>query len=152
MADADVWLTVAAEDEFNKLQGAAADWADAVAEAINDITVKAGQPIDLPGAPPEAPFLAKEPPDPDAPAVIYRHAVIGEQGKWLVVSLMNRDDYRATRRAERELAAYPLPVQDLVRRVMSTVADTAATNVNAEPGAVSVDVPQPHGASTARNP
>ena len=124
MAMADIWLTAAAEAAFGELRETAPDQADAVGEAINDITAADGRRIDLPGAPAAEPFLAIEPRQPDAPAVIYRHAANGEPGKWLVVSLMNREDYRAARRAEQALASSPPAVRDLINGV---VAGTVAT-------------------------
>jgi hypothetical protein len=120
----DIWLTAAAEAAFSELQATAPDQAAAVSEAINNITAREGRRIDLPGAPAAEPFLAVEPRDPDAPAVIYRHAANGEPGKWLVVSLMNRDDYKAARQAEQALAATPPAVRELVNGV---VAGTVAT-------------------------
>jgi hypothetical protein len=148
MTMADIWLTAAAEAAFGELQATAPDQADAVSDAINHITAADGRRIDLPGAPAAEPFLAIEPRDPDAPAVIYRHAANGEPGKWLVVSLMNREDYRAARQAERALATTPPAVRDLVNGV---VAGTVATaNVTPEAGTVTVT----HGgaASTTTNP
>jgi hypothetical protein len=124
MTMTDIWLTAAAEAAFSELQATAPDQAAAVSEAINNITAREGRRIDLPGAPAAEPFLAIEPRDPDAPAVIYRHAANGEPGKWLVVSLMNRDDYRAARQAEQALAATPPAVRELVNGV---VAGTVAT-------------------------
>jgi hypothetical protein len=124
MTMADIWLTAAAEAAFSELQATAPDQADAVSEAINTITAADGRRIDLPGAPAAEPFLAIEPRQPDAPAVIYRHAANGEPGKWLVVSLMNREDYRAARQAERALASTPPAVRDLINGV---VAGTVAT-------------------------
>jgi hypothetical protein len=134
MTMTDIWLTAAAEAAFSELQATAPDQAAAVSEAINNITAREGRRIDLPGAPAAEPFLAIEPRDPDAPAVIYRHAANGEPGKWLVVSLMNRDDYRAARQAEQALAATPPAVRELVNGV---VAGTVATvNVAAPTGTV----------------
>ncbi len=134
MTMTDIWLTAAAEAAFSELQATAPDQAAAVSEAINNITAREGRRIDLPGAPAAEPFLAIEPRDPDAPAVIYRHAANGEPGKWLVVSLMNRDDYRAARQAEQALAATPAAVRELVNGV---VAGTVATvNVAAPTGTV----------------
>jgi hypothetical protein len=124
MTMTDIWLTAAAEAAFSELQATAPDQAAPVSEAINNITAREGRRIDLPGAPAAEPFLAIEPRDPDAPAVIYRHAANGEPGKWLVVSLMNRDDYRAARQAEQALAATPPAVRELVNGV---VAGTVAT-------------------------
>jgi hypothetical protein len=130
----DIWLTAAAEAAFSELQATAPGQAAAASEAINNITAREGRRSDLPGAPAAEPFLAIEPRDPDAPAVIYRHAANGEPGKWLVVSLMNRDDYRAARQAEQALAATPPAVRELVNGV---VAGTVATvNVAAPTGTV----------------
>jgi hypothetical protein len=120
----DIWLTAAAEAAFSELQATAPDQADAVSVAINNITATEGRRIDLPGAPPAEPFLSVEPRDPDAPAVIYRHATNGEPGKWLVVSLMNRDDYHAARQAEQALAATPPAVRELVNGVVAGTVGT----------------------------
>ena len=76
---ADIWLTAAAEAAFSELQATAPAQAGAVSDAINHITAAAGRRIDLPGAPAAEPFLAIEPRDPDAPAVLYRHAANGER-------------------------------------------------------------------------
>jgi hypothetical protein len=139
MTMADIWLTAAAEAAFGELKATAPDQADAVSDAINDITVRPGQRINLPGAPPAEPFLAKEPRDPGAPAVIYRRTTTDEPGEWLVVSLMNRDDYRAARQAEQTLAAAPPAVRDFVNAV---VAGTVATvTVTAPPGTVTTTPP-----------
>jgi hypothetical protein len=127
MTMAEIWLTAAAQDAFNELKATSPEQADAVTDAINNIPRRPGRPINLPGAPPDAPFLAKEPSNPYAPAILYRHSTLGEQGEWLVVSLMKRDDYRAARQAERELAAYPPNVQSFVRRAIDSIAGTAAT-------------------------
>jgi hypothetical protein len=140
----DIWLTAAAEAAFSELQATAPDQAAAVSEAINNITAREGRRIDLPGAPAAEPFLAIEPRDPDAPAVIYRHAANGEPGKWLVVSLMNRDDYRAARQAEQALAATPPAVRELVNGV---VAGTVAT-VNVAAPTRTVTTPQAGAAAT----
>jgi hypothetical protein len=146
MTMADIWLTAAAEAAFSELQATKPDQADAVSEAINDITAADGRRIDLPGAPAAEPFLAIEPRQPDAPAVIYRHAANGEPGKWLVVSLMNREDYRAARQAERALASSPPAVRDLINGV---VAGTVAT-ADAAPPTASVTVT--HGGAAPATP
>ena len=70
MTMADIWLTAAAETAFSELRATEPGQAAAVSDAINDITVRPGQPTNLPGAPPAEPFLAKEPSDPSAPVVI----------------------------------------------------------------------------------
>jgi hypothetical protein len=129
MAD-NIWLTAAAGATLEKLPPAQAE---AVNEAIADIFAKPGQRIDLPGAPPAEPFLAKEPSDPDAPAVIYRRATPDEPGEWLVVSLMNRADYRAAQQAEQELAAYPPAIREIVN---AAVAGTVATSASFPPPTV----------------
>jgi len=148
MTMADIWLTTAAEAAFSELQATSPDQADAVSDAINTIIAADGRRIDLPGAPAAEPFLAIEPRDPDAPAVLYRHAANGEPGKWLVVSLMNREDYRAARQAEQALATTPPAVRDLVNGV---VAGTVAT-ANLTPKAGTVTVTHSGAASTTTNP
>jgi len=131
MTMADIWLTAAAEAAFSELQATAPDQANAVSAAINAIAAADGRRIDLPGAPAAEPFLSIEPRDPDAPAVIYRHATNGEPGKWLVVSLMNREDYRAARQAEQALATTPPAVRELVNGVVAGTVATANVTPNA---------------------
>ena len=143
----DIWLTAAAEAAFSELQATSPDQADAVSDAINNITAADGRRIDLPGAPAAEPFLAIEPRDPDAPAVIYRHATNGEPGKWLVVSLMNRQDYRAARQAEQALATTPPAVRELVNGVVAGTVSTA----NVTPKAGTVNVTHGGAASTTTN-
>jgi hypothetical protein len=144
MTMADIWLTAAAGTAFSGLQATAPSQAVAVNEAINDINVRPGQPIDLPGAPPAEPFLAKEPNDPRAPVVIYRRATTDEEGDWLVVSLMNRDDYRAARQAEQTLALAPPAVRNFVNTVVGGT--VASITVTAPPGTVT-STPQTGGAA-----
>ena len=144
MVMASIWLTAAAEAEFKRLQAVAPSQADAVSGAINDIPDNPGNPgrrLNLPGAPPAEPFLAVEPRDPDAPAVIYRRTTPEEDGDWLVVSLMSQDDYRAARRAEIALAAAPPAVRELVNAVVTgTVATVTARAV---PGTVNTGAVNP---------
>lgn len=144
MTMTDIWLTAAAEAAFTELQATEPDQAAAVSEAINSINAREGRRIDLPGAPAAEPFLAIEPRDSHAPAVIYRHAANGEHGKWLVVSLMNRADYRAAWQAEQALAATPPAVRELVNGV---VAGTVAT-VNVAAPAGTATTPQAGAAAT----
>ena len=144
MADADIWLTAAAEAAFSELQETAPRQAAEVATAINDIPASPGRRIDVPGAPPAEPFLAIEPGDPKAPAVIYRHATGDEPGKWLVVSLMNRDDYRAALKAELALAAAPPNIRELVNAVVA--GSVATVTVTAHPGTATAT--SPHGVPT----
>ncbi len=57
-------------------------------------------PLDVPNGPPGARYLVAEPADHDkAPAVIYRHTEPGEPGRWRVVGLLGRDEYRAMQNA-----------------------------------------------------
>ena len=56
---------------------------------------------------------------------------------------MNRDDYRAARRAEQELATYPPAVRELVNTVVAGTIATVTTT--APPGAVTI-TPQTGGA------
>lgn len=114
-----IWLTRAAEGAYLDLQDSAPATAASVAAAISDIPEIPGEALGLPGAPPAEPFLIKEPLDPDAPAILYRRATPDEEGDWLVVSLLDRDDYRALRQAEQDLAAYPPPIQGIVRAALA---------------------------------
>ena len=122
MTMAEIWLTAAARTALEKLPPAQAR---AVNSTIRDIPSKPGQRLNIPGAPQAEPFLAAQPENPDAPVVIYRRTTPDEQGDWLVVSLMNRDDYHAARRAEQTLASAPPAVRDLVNVVAGTVATSA---------------------------
>jgi hypothetical protein len=141
MTMADIWLTEAARDALQRLPRAQAV---AVNAAISDIPSKPGRQLNVPGAPPAERFLAAEPHGRDAPIVIYRRTAPDEQGDWLVVSLMSRDDYRAARHAEETLAAAP----PIVRQIVSAaVAGTVGTvSVTAPAGAVNTT--EPAGAAT----
>ncbi len=131
MTMADIWLTAAARAALEKLPRAEAV---AVNAAISDIPSKPGRRLNIPGAPAAEPFVVLEPPVRDAPVVIYRRTTTDEPGEWLVVDLMNPEDYRAARRAEEALAAAPPKVREIVN---AAVAGTAATvSVTAPAGAV----------------
>lgn len=132
MGMADIWLTAAARSALEELSSGQAR---AVNAAIRDIPGKRGQRFNIPGAPPAEPFLAIEPEDSDAPVVIYRRTTTDEQGDWLVVSLMNRSDYHAVRRAEQSLAAAPPAIRDIVNAVVEGT--VATVNVTAPPGTAS---------------
>jgi hypothetical protein len=128
---ADIWLTAAARAA---LEGLSPPQAKAVNAAIRDIPSKPGHRLNFPGAPPAEPFLAAAPETPGAPVVIYRRATPDEGGDWLVVSLLNHDDYHAVVRAEETLATAPPAVRDLVN---AAVAGTVATvNITTPPGTV----------------
>jgi hypothetical protein len=135
MTMADIWLTDGAQAAFRELQAAAPRQAVAVAAAIDGIPSKPGRRFRIPDALTAQPFLAIEPEGRETPVVIYRHAIGEEKGKWLVVALMDRSDYRATLRAEEELVTYPPSVQALVRKIVDTVAGSVAT---AHPGTVTI--------------
>ena len=147
MSMADMWLTPAAQEEFSQLQATAPDQANAVSDAINEIpAANPGHLINLPGAPVGAPFHAMVPRHPDAPVVIYRHMITGEAGRWLVVSLMNRDDYHGARRAEQILAGAPPAVREFVNAVVEGT--VATVTVAAPPGTVTTTPPQTGGAAS----
>lgn len=148
MAMAEIWLTAAAEEEFNRLQAAEPRSAAAVHAAIDAIPSKPGRRLDLPGANQAEPFLAEEPGVSGAPVVIYRRTTPEEAGDWLVVSLMKRDDYRAARRAEVALAATPPAFREFVDTLVAgSVASVTAT---ALPG--TVNVTQEDGGATPTAP
>ncbi len=136
---AEIWLTAAAQDAYSELEAAAPAQARAVSDAINDITARPGEPINLPGSSPAEPFLAKEPADADAPAVIYRRTTPGERGDWLVISLMDRAQYRAARQAEQALASYPPAVQSLIKGVARKGYDVPSHSAQLQVDTITVD-------------
>jgi len=97
----------------------------------------------LPTAPPGYPYQAQRPDLATAPLVIYRQSQAEEPGDWLVVSLMTPGEFRQQKQDELSEALR----NPEVRRFIEVAAGTAATYVNAEPGAVTVT--QPGAASTA---
>ena len=107
-----------------------ADQANAVRAAIRTIGIERGEPIDLPTAPDGFPYRAQRPHLATAPLVIYRESQPGEQGDYLVVSLMTPEAFRQQKRDELS-AALRNPE---VRREIAVAAGTAATTVSAEPG------------------
>jgi hypothetical protein len=97
-ADVLVARTVIAQmDELARPQAAA------VARAIKAIGLVRGEPISihLPDLPPGTKHYALTPDDDQAPIIIYRSIPHWESGEWRVTTLMNRDDYREYREAER---------------------------------------------------
>ena len=133
MTMVEIWLTAAAGDALQALPPAQAE---AVNEAIGSIPAVAGQRFDVPGAFPAEPFLATEPRDPAAPVVIYRRATTGERGDWLVVSLMDRADYRNFRAAERQLSDYPADVRGVVYAAVAGTLPVTAPSAPASTGGV----------------
>jgi hypothetical protein len=77
------------------IAGLPADQADSVARTILRIPAASAQPIPLPvpGDPDGTTYWATEPPDRAAPVVLYRAALPGEDGRFLVVALMNREAF-----------------------------------------------------------
>jgi hypothetical protein len=129
MTMADIWLTAAARHELQALRS---DEKQAVSETINAIGQRRGVRLDIPVARDAEPFLALEPPVRHAPVVIYRRTTPEERGDWLVVSLMDRHDYDAARRAEGMLAVAPPAVREIVH---AAVAGTVSTfNVESSEG------------------
>jgi hypothetical protein len=120
----DIWLTAAANEEFEALRGV--DRA-AVASAISIIATGPAHPefryahhrLNIPPGPGEEPFFAMRSGGGSAPAVIYRRTAPGEHGDWLVVSLMRPEDYDAMRRAEDTLAAASTLCVWLVQRPLA---------------------------------
>jgi hypothetical protein len=116
MSMADIWLTAAARGELGTLPG---DQRQAVGDVIGGIGAREGRPLDIPGAPAAAPFLALEPENPRAPVVIYRRTIPGEPGDWLVVSLLRHEDYDAARHAEQTLEAAPPAVRQFIKTAVA---------------------------------
>lgn len=135
----DIWVTPAVSEALRELEATAPRQAAAVSAAINDITVGPHQEIDFPGLPPRESFFVEEPRDSAAPVVIYRRAATNEHGAWLVVSLVDRDTYRAARRARYTLAAAPPAVRDFVNTVVEGT--VASVGVVAPPARVTTTQP-----------
>jgi hypothetical protein len=70
--------------------------AAAVARVILNVPFPDAEPaeFDVPGDPPDTIYWAARPSALSAPVVIYRRALPGEQGKWLVAALIRPDAYR----------------------------------------------------------
>jgi hypothetical protein len=69
--------------------------------SIGSISQGAGEPVDIPGAPPGTSYLALVPAEPSLPVIIYRPMLPDEDGDWLVTALLDRDTYRQQREAEK---------------------------------------------------
>ena len=141
MSMTDIRITPAAQATFDALSEAKPERAEAVHAAIREIGTRTGEPLDIPGSPPDTPFLALKTSLRDAPVVVYRRTLPDEPGDWLVVSLLSPEEYQDVRRAEEIMSTAPA-VREIVNAV---VAGTVATvNVTAHPGTVT----QPGGAAT----
>jgi hypothetical protein len=97
--------------------------AHAVQAAIRTIGIEPGEPIDLPNARPETPYQVQKPADPAAPVIVYRRTQPEEQGDYLVVSLMTREEYRQQKLDEQSEALR----DPAVRRDIAVGAGTAAS-------------------------
>jgi hypothetical protein len=80
---------------LDKMQDLPHAVARSVAEAIVQIPVERRVPIrlDVPGDPPGTRYFALIPRGDPRPVVIYREALRGENGRWLVTALMDQDAY-----------------------------------------------------------
>jgi hypothetical protein len=105
-----VRLTTAVNDEIRDMTGAEAD---AVWAAIERIGRAEGEPVDLPGAPPGTQYLALTPSGGKGPVVIYRPMLPGEDGDWLVASLIAREQYDAWRALVRAAVEQPRARRDV---------------------------------------
>ena len=138
MSMTDIRITPAAQATFDALSEAKPEQAEAVHAAIREIGTRTGEPLDIPGSPPDTPFLALKTSLRDAPVVVYRRTLPDEPGDWLVVSLLSSEEYQDVRRAEEIMSTAPA-VREIVNAV---VAGTVATvNVAAHPGTVTVTQP-----------
>jgi hypothetical protein len=97
--------------------------ASSVNRAIERIGIIPGEPVDLPTADPARPYYAVHASDPRAPFVIYRQTREGEQGDWLVVSLMTPEEYRQ-QKADEQSGILNDPA---IRQEIRVAAGTAAT-------------------------
>jgi hypothetical protein len=124
-----------------------ADQRDAVRAAIRTIGIERGEPIDLPTAPAGFPYRAQRPHLTTAPLVIYRESQRGEQGDYLVVSLMTPEAFQQQKQDELSTALRNPDVRDEI----ASIAGTAATTVSAEPGTVRI-APSAGAAATTSGP
>lgn len=85
---------------LDKMQDLPKAVARAVAEAIVQIPVETRVPIrlDVPGDPPGTQYWALIPRGAPRPVIIYRNALRGENGRWLVTALMDQEAYDQYRR------------------------------------------------------
>ncbi|MDT5368825.1 MAG: hypothetical protein QOH87_2730 [Trebonia sp.] len=107
MSMANILVTSEAQAALDALNEAKPEQARAVHAAISDLGTGRAEPLHIPGAPPDTPFLAVEPSVRDAPVVVYRRTAPDEPGDWLVVSLLSPQEYLQVRRAEQTLIASP---------------------------------------------
>ncbi len=107
-----------------------------VANAIVSIPAGDAEPVPLtvPGDPPGTDYWALRPGSPDAPVVIYREALPGEGGRYLVTALMDRQAYLRYR---------PVASDQLVQGVAAAV---SAGTISA------VGTPLPPHVSTVQSP
>lgn len=109
MSMADILVTPEAQAALHELGEEKPDQAQAVNAAITQLATSTGrgEPLYIPGAPPDTPFLALEPSLRDAPVVVYRRTSPEEPGDWLVVYLLSPEEYQRVRQTEQLLAAEP---------------------------------------------
>jgi hypothetical protein len=91
----DVRMTKAVADELRQLPR---QQRTAVTSTIGRVGLDRGEPVDVP-APPGTEYLALTPTDRKAPIVVYRPMLPGEDGDWLVTSLVARAQYDTWRKA-----------------------------------------------------
>lgn len=144
MSMAEIRITQSALDQLNALGD---EDARAVDEAIEAMDQGTREPVRLPGAPPGTSYLALPTRrNLRGPVIIYRPLLPGEGDGWLIVSLLNAEEYRDLRRAE-DLAATSSAAREIVN---AYVAGTVSTvNVSAPPGGVTA---QSGGAATTVGP
>jgi hypothetical protein len=127
MSMTEIRITPAAQAKLGELRAVHPEQARAVDAAIREIGTRTGEPLDIPGAPADTPFLALEISLREAPTVVYRRTRPDEPGDWLVVSLLGPEDYQNVRRAEVVISTTPV-VRDIVGAVIAgTVATTPTT-------------------------
>lgn len=139
-----------AQPVIQKIKALRADQAAAVQAAIRTIGIEPGEPVDLPTARPGTPYQAQRPSLPEAPLLIYRQAQPGEQGDWLVVSLMTPDEWRQQKADEQSGALRDPAIREEIRVAAGVAASTVATSVTFPP--VTVTITPTSGAAPTTGP
>lgn len=115
---ADILVTQTARKQISALSDAEAEAVDEALQIIDKVT---GEPIDLPGAPGRTPYFALSTRPQDGspgPVIIYRPGLSTEDAAWVIIYLLNREEYKEVRRAEGLVAATP-SVRGIVDAIVS---------------------------------
>lgn len=147
MSMTDIRVTPEAQAALDALSKAQPAQAQAVHAAMNGLDTETAEPLHIPSAPPGTPFLALTTSLPDAPVVVYRRTTPDEPGDWLVVSLLNPEQYQQLRRAEEALDA-----NKAAREIFTAVVEGTVPTSNATTPARTPTITQTGGAVPTTGP